>query len=250
MKVLRTIAEMRLWRRALSGTLGFVPTMGALHEGHGSLVETSKQHNGATVVSIFVNPTQFNNQDDLKNYPRTEERDLLLLQDWGVDAAFVPRASEIYAGGCNYEVGEKNHSLILCGAHRPGHFTGVLTVVAKLFNIVQPERAYFGEKDFQQLKLISAMVEALNMPLEIVACPTIREADGLAKSSRNVRLTPAERELAARLPQILKRSADPATARMELQRAGFKLDYVEDLWGRRLAAVHLGNVRLIDNVEI
>ncbi len=250
MKILSSIQEMKTWRREHGGTIGFVPTMGALHQGHGSLIEAAKKHSDKTVVSIFVNPTQFTNQDDLKNYPRTETEDIRLMLKWGVDAAFLPVAHEIYSGGYKFTITESSESKILCGAHRPGHFDGVLTVVAKLFNIVEPDHAYFGEKDFQQLKLISGMVQALNIPVDVVACPTVREADGLAMSSRNVRLTSLERELAAQLPQVLKKSAGTDVARAELSRLGFKVDYVEDFWGRRLAAVHLGKVRLIDNVEI
>lgn len=250
MKILSSIQEMKSWRREHNGTIGLVPTMGALHQGHSSLIEASKKHNDKTVVSIFVNPTQFNSQDDLKTYPRTETADIRLLQQLGVDAVFLPVVKEIYASGFDFAITENNESKILCGAHRPGHFDGVLTVVAKLFNIVEPDHAYFGEKDFQQLRLVSGMVQALNIPVDVVACPTLREADGLAISSRNVRLSPMERELAAQLPQVLKKSASAAAAQSELRRLGFEVDYVEDLWGRRLTAVHLGKVRLIDNVEI
>lgn len=250
MKILSSIQEIKTWHREHHGSVGFVPTMGALHEGHASLIEASRKHNDKTVVSIFVNPTQFDNAEDLKNYPRTETEDLRLLQKWGADVAFLPVAQEIYASGREFIVTETRESKILCGAHRPGHFDGVLTVVAKLFNIVEPDHAYFGEKDFQQLRLVSGMVQALNMPVDVIGCRTVREADGLAMSSRNVRLTPLERELAAQLPQVLKKAPDAGVARAELQRLGFKVEYVQDIWGRRLAAAHLGKVRLIDNVEI
>jgi pantoate--beta-alanine ligase len=231
-------------------SIGFVPTMGALHAGHRSLVEASKRENDKTVVSLFVNPVQFNNPDDFKNYPRTEAEDLCLLEEWGVDFVFIPRAEDMYADGYKFQVTETEDSKVLCGAHRPGHFDGVLTVVLKLFNMVRPTRAYFGEKDFQQLRLIAGMVEALHVPVAIVPCPTVREADGLAMSSRNVRLSPAEREQAAVLPKVLRSAVNAAAAAAELAALGFKIDYVEDRWNRRLAAVHLGNVRLIDNVEL
>lgn len=248
MKILR--CQDHFGSAGASETIGFVPTMGALHAGHRSLVEASKRENDLTVVSVFVNPTQFNNPDDLKNYPRTEAEDLRLLEEWGVDIAFLPAAEEIYADAYRFEVTEKEESKILCGAHRPGHFNGVLTVVLKLFNIVQPTRAYFGEKDYQQLRLITEMAKALYLPIEIVPCPTVREADGLVMSSRNVRLTPEERERAAILPKILRTVETAAAARTELELAGFVVDYVEDRWNRRLAAAHLGKVRLIDNVAL
>lgn len=249
MRILRTVAELRAWRASVAD-LGFVPTMGALHEGHHSLVAASKAVDGNTLVSIFVNPTQFNNPEDLEKYPRTEAEDLRLCEAWGVDAVFLPHSDELYGDDYRYQVCEKLESKILCGAHRPGHFDGVLTVVLKLFNIAWPDRAYFGEKDFQQLRLISDMVRALMLPVEIVPCPTVREPDGLAMSSRNVRLEPRERELAATLPKVLRASASAAEAAAELKRLGFQVDYVEDHWGRRFGAVTVGRVRLIDNVRL
>jgi len=249
MRVLRSLAELRAWRASVLN-VGFVPTMGALHEGHGSLAAASRARDANTLVSIFVNPTQFNNPEDLKNYPRTEAADLKLCESWRVDAVFLPRYEDLYADDYRFEVSEKLESKILCGAHRPGHFNGVLTVVLKLFNLVEPDRAYFGEKDFQQLRLIQGMVSALHVPVEIVPCKTVREADGLAMSSRNVHLTPAERELAAALPKVLRTSLTAADAAAELSSLGFVVEYVEEHWGRRLAAAHLGKVRLIDNVEL
>ncbi len=250
MKILRTVAECRAWRSTVSGDLGFVPTMGALHTGHRSLVEKSRSENGNTIVSVFVNPTQFNDPEDLRHYPRPVDEDLAKLEAWGTDAVLLPVVEEIYNDQYNYELSEKNFSKRLCGAHRPGHFNGVLTVVLKLLNIVNPHRAYFGEKDYQQLMLIKGMVEALFLPIEIVPCPIVREADGLALSSRNLLLSPSERERAPLLYRILRESPDCAAARARLEENGFAVDYVEDIDGRRFAAATLGKVRLIDNVPL
>ncbi len=248
--VFRTVAEMHAWRCQQTGSVGFVPTMGALHEGHRFLIERSVAENDHTVLSIFVNPTQFNDPADLEKYPRTEEADLEIAQLAGVSAAFIPTGETMYPDNYLYEVQEKAVSKFLCGPFRQGHFAGVLTVVLKLFHIITPTRAYFGEKDFQQLKLIEGMVRAFFLPVEIVPCPTVREFDGLAMSSRNRRLTFEQREQAAWIPKVLRASSDPRTARAELERMGYKVDYVEDIWNRRFAAVYAGDVRLIDNVEI
>lgn len=249
MKILKSVDEVREWRRGQT-EVGFVPTMGALHAGHGSLVDEAKQRGDTVIASIFVNPTQFNDPKDLAAYPRVEDEDLQLLAGWGADAVFIPDGKELYADGYQFEVREKATSKELCGRFRPGHFEGVLTVVMKLFQIVQPDRAYFGEKDFQQLKLIEDMTKAFLMPIEIVPCKTVREADGLAMSSRNRRLTPEARETAGQLNKILRSSASAKEAREELSRLGFKIEYVEDFWNRRLAAAHLDGTRLIDNVEL
>lgn len=252
MKIWRSVKELRDWRKssATDERLGFVPTMGALHEGHGSLYERARKENDVLVASIFINPTQFNNKEDLTNYPRRESDDLTLLEERGVDGVFIPLAGEMYSDGYRFSVHENSLSKILCGASRPGHFEGMLTVVLKLFHLVEPTRAYFGEKDFQQLQLIKDMVAALFLPIEIVPCPTVREADGLAMSSRNLRLSAAEREIAPRLYKILKTAANVTEAARELSQNGFQVDYVEEHWGRRFAAASLGPVRLIDNVEI
>jgi pantoate--beta-alanine ligase len=249
MKIFKSVNEIREWRRG-QNAVGFVPTMGALHSGHGSLVDEAKERGDTVLASIFVNPTQFNDPKDLNAYPRVEDEDLQLLAGWGADAVFLPTAKEIYSDDYQFEVREKKLSQELCGRFRPGHFEGVLTVVMKLFQIVQPERAYFGEKDFQQMKLIEAMTKAFFMPIEIVPCKTVREADGLAMSSRNRRLSPEARETAGWVGKVLKGSSSAAAARDELLRLGFQVDYVEDHWDRRLAAVHLDGTRLIDNVEI
>ncbi len=251
MKLCRTNADWLALQDALGEcTLGLVPTMGALHAGHLSLVQRSQRENAATIVSIFVNPTQFDQADDLDRYPRKTELDLALLQDAGVDAVFVPSCDEIYPDGFHYRISESELSVRLCGAHRPGHFDGVLTVVMKLLNIVQPTRVYFGEKDYQQLLLVRGMTQAFFMDVDVVACPIVREPDGLAMSSRNQNLDAAQRRLAPSLHQVLRESTDTESAQTRLQQLGFDVDYVEDFKGRRLAAVRLGGTRLIDNIVI
>ena len=240
----------RLAQRRARLTLGFVPTMGALHEGHLSLVRCSRADNDRTLVSIFVNPTQFDEAADLARYPRTLDRDLHELRAAGADFVLVPGADDLYPDGYRYRVTETAHSAVLEGAHRPGHFDGMLTVVLKLLQLAQAERAYFGEKDWQQLALVRGMVDALFVPTEIVACPTVRDVDGLALSSRNAALEPRDRQRAPLLYQVLSSADTAACARRTLRAAGFAVDYVEDRDGRRLAAVRLGNVRLIDNVPL
>ena len=235
-------------RRGL--TLGFVPTMGALHDGHLSPVERSRAENDCTLATIFVNPTQFNDPEDLSSYPRTVERDLELLEAAGVDFALLPRAEDMYRDGFRYRVTERDLSTILEGRHRPGHFTGVMTVVLKLLNIAAAERAYFGEKDWQQLSLVRGMVEAFFLPTTIVACPTVRDSNGLALSSRNARLHASDRKRAPILHGVLTAAATAADAARQLTDAGFAVDYVEEREGRRLAAVRLDGVRLIDNVPV
>jgi pantoate--beta-alanine ligase len=250
-QVVRKIDDWRKIRGQLGGvSLGFVPTMGALHEGHLELVKRSRAENERTLVSIFVNPTQFNDPSDLLNYPRTFESDLEKLGRGGADFLLYPDAEALYRDGYRYQVDESSLSRELCGAHRPGHFKGVLTVVMKLLGLAQATRAYFGEKDYQQLELVRGMADAFFLPTAIVACPTVREADGLAMSSRNLKLTPDERERAPALARTLRRARSAHEARSELERLGFTVDYVEDRLGRRFAAARLGAVRLIDNVEI
>lgn len=250
-RIIKTVAEWRVLQsehRAAGRTLGFVPTMGALHAGHSALFERAHRENDVVIASLFVNPTQFDEQDDFERYPRTLEHDSAVMDAAGVDVAFVPTVAEMYPNGRAYEVVENKFSRELCGAHRPGHFTGVLTVVMKLLQIARADRAYFGEKDYQQLTLVRGMCEAFFLRTEIVAFPTVREADGLALSSRNARLTPAERALAPKFHQTLVAAPDAAAARATLERAGFTVDYVEDREGRRYGAVRLGATRLIDNV--
>ncbi len=247
-QVLRTISEVKSHLQGKS--LGFVPTMGALHEGHLQLVRQAKYENKYVCVSIFVNPTQFNDPKDLEKYPRTFEKDLGLLQSAGCDYIFYPEYKDMYPDQYRFKVIENEFSKILCGASRPGHFDGVLTVVMKLLNIVSPDKAYFGEKDYQQLLLIKDMTEAFFMNCQIVACPTVRETDGLAMSSRNVRLSAEQRVLAPEFYKILSTSKSDDEARKRLLTAGLKVDYVETHWNRRLGAIFLGDVRLIDNVKV
>jgi pantoate--beta-alanine ligase len=231
-------------------TLGFVPTMGALHAGHLSLIRRSRAENARTLVSIFVNPTQFDSPDDLARYPSALANDLATLQAEGADFVLLPSAADLYTDDYRYRVTETGLSEILEGAHRPGHFDGVLTIVLKLLQIASAERAYFGEKDWQQLTLVRGMVDAFFIPTVIVACATIRDADGLALSSRNQRLPPADRLKAPRFFQVLQSAATADAACRDLQAMGFVVDYVEDRDGRRLGAVRLGDVRLIDNVPL
>lgn len=231
-------------------TLGFVPTMGALHEGHLSLVRRSRAENDRTLVSIFVNPTQFDDPSDFERYPRTMEDDLTMLRDEGVEFVFVSGARGLYPDDFRYRVTEIEHSTVMEGACRPGHFDGVLTVVLKLLQIAAAERAYFGEKDWQQLSLVRGLVGAFFVPTAIVACATVREPDGLALSSRNQRLSPSDRLKAPLFYRTLSTAPSPDAAARTLREAGFAVDYVEDRNGRRLGAVRLGGVRLIDNVAL
>ena len=251
MRVFQDLDEWRQRRHELKGkSLGFVPTMGALHEGHLELVRRSLRENDRTVVSIFVNPTQFNDPQDFEKYPIQVEQDLGLLRELGVQEVLLPRAEDLYGDQYRYQVSEKEQSRILCGAHRPGHFDGVLTVVLKLLNLTQADRAYFGEKDFQQWKLIEGMVRAFFIPTQVYAHPTVREADDLAMSSRNVRLTPEERLKSTLFPKALKTALTAQEAKRTLEDQGFEVDYVEEHFGRRLGAVRIGKVRLIDNVPL
>ena len=256
--------------------VGFVPTMGALHEGHISLINRAKKENDIVVCSVFVNPIQFNNPTDLEKYPRTPEKDITKLEQAGCDAVFMPSVEEMYPNKVedHYDFGDIEP--VMEGACRPGHFNGVAIVVRKLFEIVNPDRAYFGEKDFQQLAIIKKMVRDLNMNLEIVPCPIVRENDGLAMSSRNVRLNETERAIA---PKIFATLNDSITKKDVMSPAEMKnyalkkyaeikefdVEYVEitdeinlksiENWdecdhARIFVALQLGPVRLIDNVRI
>ncbi len=249
MRVVESVPEWQTYRAGLSGTVGFVPTMGALHAGHASLIERSLRENDHTVVSLFVNPTQFNDPKDYTAYPKTWDSDRALLEGLGEITLLAPRYEELYPDGYRYKVVENEDSKVLCGAHRPGHFDGVLSVVMKLLQLTRPTRAYFGEKDYQQLRLIQGMVAAYFLPVEIVPCPVVREEDGLAMSSRNTRLTSEEREIAPVIFEALTKAANVGNARARMEAMGLRVDYVEERWGRRLAAAHLGHVRLIDNVK-
>lgn len=251
MNTLTSIKDWRETRLSLNDKrVGFVPTMGNLHEGHLALCERSKQENEVTVVSIFVNPTQFNQTQDFQSYPRTLDEDSEKLRAAGVDYVFVPNATEMYPDHFTVQVSETQLGNGLEGEHRPGHFTGMLTVVMKLLNIIQPTRAYFGEKDYQQFLLVKKMVEALFMPMEVVAHPTVRAEDGLALSSRNSRLSKNARLRAASFSRLLQSPKSLEEIRSELISQGFKVEYLEERWKRRLGAVVLEGVRLIDNVEV
>jgi pantoate--beta-alanine ligase len=272
----RTVDEVRVWRRDVMGSIGLVPTMGALHEGHLSLVRRARQENDFVATSIFVNPRQFGDTDDFSRYPRTVARDLELLRIEGVDAVFLPEAAEMYSGRAATTVLVDRLSDRLEGSSRPEHFQGVCTVVCKLFNIVQPDRAYFGQKDAQQVIIIRKMVEDLNLPVEIVAGETVRDHDGLALSSRNVHLSERERAAALAIPRALFAARDRFQAgersarrlreivlqRLEQERL-LEVDYVSvadsidleelecvDLPAVLSIAVSCGATRLIDNVVL
>ena len=254
MKVVESVAELAEFRRACGpGTTGFVPTMGALHDAHLALLARAREENERAAASIFVNPAQFNEPADLASYPRPLAEDLAKLRAAGCDLVFLPRAREMYPDGYRYRVTENDLSRKFCGAGRPGHFDGVLTVVLKLLLLLRPTRAYFGEKDYQQLRLVEGMARAFFLDTEIVPCPLVREPDGLAMSSRNRLLTPEQRERAPDFHRLLAASVAGGSSADEagsaLARAGFDVEYVADHDGRRLAAVRLGQVRLIDNVE-
>ncbi len=257
-------------------SIGFVPTMGALHRGHISLLEQSVKENHITIVSIFINPIQFNNKQDLEKYPRTLEDDCKKLEEAGCDIVFAPSTDEMYPEEVkeHYDFGQLEK--VMEGEHRPGHFNGVAVVVKRLFDICMPHKAYFGEKDFQQLAIIKALVEQENMPLEIISCPIIREEDGLAMSSRNVRLSPEERSIA---PEIFKslnwikqQAGDRSIGEIVIltkeklnAMPGMQVEYIciadEDTlmpvqnWDeadniRAFIALFMGDVRLIDNLKI
>jgi len=255
MNDIRVFTDIMEWKKVRENLepqmdLGFVPTMGALHEGHLSLIRKSISENEKTVVSIYVNQTQFNDKLDFNNYPVDFNQDLEMLKKLGVDYVLNPVYEQMYPDNYRFKLTENNFSKLFCGKDRPGHFDGVLTVVMKLFNIVRPTRSYFGEKDFQQLTLIKDMVTSFFMDIEIVSCPTLREHDGLAMSSRNVLLNAKERALAPMFNKILKMNISADEVKKRLEENSFKVDYVEDYKQRRLAAVRLGKVRLIDNENI
>lgn len=274
--IVRTVAELRArvagWK-ADGATVGLVPTMGALHEGHLSLVDRARAECGRVIVSIFVNPKQFNNPEDLEKYPRDEARDVALLD--GVDAVFMPTVQEMYPAGFASTVHVDRLGDRLEGTHRPGHFDGMATVVLKLFTMSQADVAFFGEKDWQQLQIVRRFVTDLNLPIRIEGCPTMREADGLAMSSRNRRLGSGARAEAVAMHKALQEAAQAIrqdreaaaalhTATQALQAAGFaSVDYVElcdaetlepvgsvSRPARLLAAASIDGVRLIDNIAV
>ena len=253
MIVARTVAEVRASladRRG--GAVGLVPTMGALHAGHFALLAAARERCDTVVLSLFVNPAQFREPSDLNGYPRDEGRDLELAREDGVDVVFAPSAAEMYPSGYQTWVDVTELGEMLEGEHRPGHFRGVATVCLKLFTIVRPDVAFFGQKDAQQVEVLRRMVSDLHLELELVVVSTVRDADGLALSSRNVRLSPEERARALALPRALS-TRDPATARAILAAAGLDVDYVEvaPFTPPTLAgAVRVGSTRLIDNVPL
>ena len=278
MKVIHTIKDLQAELTALRAQgkkVGLVPTMGALHVGHASLVKRSVSENGVTVVSVFVNPTQFNDKNDLAKYPRTLDADCRLLEDCGAAFAFAPSVEEMYPQPDTREFSYAPLDTVIEGAFRPGHFNGVCQIVSKLFDAIQPDRAYFGEKDFQQLAIIREMVRQMNYKLEIVGCPIVREEDGLALSSRNKRLSAQERENALNISRTLFKSRTFATSHTvsETQKMveeaieaapGLRLEYFEIVDGNTLQKVNswedaqyvvgcitvfCGEVRLIDNIK-
>jgi pantoate--beta-alanine ligase len=251
MEIARTIAEVRRFLESRRGGLvGLVPTMGAFHAGHESLFQAARRECETVVVSLFVNPTQFGEKADLERYPRDEARDGDIAEQAGVDLLFVPGAAEMYPTGFDTWVEVESLGKILEGAVRPGHFRGVATVCLKLFNIVSPNRVYFGQKDAQQVEVIRRLLRDLDLPIELRVLPTVRDADGLALSSRNARLTAADRARALALPRALA-TQDVARARAMLQ--GLDVEYVELAPFDPpvlAAAVRVGGIRLIDNVPV
>lgn len=278
MKRIRVLSELRALHRTWrcdGETVGVVPTMGALHQGHLSLVKQAKAACDRVIVTVFVNPKQFNNAEDLDKYPRTEDADAEALAPFDVDVMYLPTPDQIYPDGFSTNVSVSGVSEGLCGAHRPGHFDGVATVVAKLLLQTGADRAFFGEKDFQQLQVVKRLVRDLDIPTEIVGCETVREEDGLALSSRNVRLSETARNTAPRLYAILQDVADELrrgataeaaiyTAKARIELAGFsEVEYLElraedglapmtilDRPARLLVAAWLDGVRLIDNIPV
>jgi pantoate--beta-alanine ligase len=250
LKTLRTVTEVRNAVEPFS-EVGLVPTMGAFHGGHLSLFAAARKESDAVVASLFVNPAQFGSGEDLDRYPRDEQRDVALAEQAGVDLLFAPAPGEMYPPGYQTWIDVEELGRRLEGEFRPGHFRGVATVCCKLFNIVRPRRAYFGQKDAQQAAVVKRIVADLNLDLEIRVLPTIRDKDGLALSTRNAFLSPEEREKALALPRALS-TKDPEAAREVLQ--GLDVDYVEvaELDGQHVlaAAVRVGKTRLIDNVVL
>lgn len=231
--------------------IGFVHTMGHLHAGHLSLCARSQAENNLTIVAIFVNAKQFNQVEDFLHYPRSLDKDVILLNKQKVDYLLLLDSETVYADNYQIQILDTSDlSKELEAKFRPGHFIGMLTVVLKYLNIVRPTHAYYGEKDYQQLLLIKKMARALFLETKIVGCSTIRATDGLALSSRNVRLSKDQRTKARHFPTILKLASSSEVAEKQLKDIGFKVDYVADRWGRRLAAIYVGNIRLIDAFPI
>lgn len=253
MKIIRSPKEWQTLFTAIymeRKTVGLVATMGALHKGHMSLVDESLKNNDITAATIFVNPTQFNNPEDLKKYPSTWDTDIQMLEAVGVDYLFAPSYHDLYPDNYRYKLSEFGFSQHLCGKARPGHFDGVLTVVMKLLQLTKATAAYFGKKDLQQYKLIKDMAESFFVETKIVGCPLIRETSGLAMSSRNKRLSEPQKALAAELYKTITQPLSLDQMRSQLTELGFVVDYLREIDGRLFAAVFLGEVRLIDNIEL
>lgn len=252
MHIIRTLTQWNNIRDHIpvSSPLGFVPTMGNLHPGHASLLNRARRENKKVVLSIFVNPTQFNQAEDYQCYPRTEAADLKIAEEMGVDYVLLPSHDELYPEHYTYKITESANSSTMEGIFRPRHFDGVLTVVMKLLNIVRAQRVYMGEKDFQQLILVRGMVKAFLMDTDIIGCETIREPSGLPMSSRNNLLSAEEKKQAILFPKIFHSDLSCEAVKRKLLQAGFEVDYIEEHDGRRFAAVKLGKIRLIDNIVL
>ncbi len=254
MKILKTLDDLRQFQNFVkaeaNASLGFVPTMGALHQGHLSLLNRAVKENSFAALSIYVNPTQFNQVSDFEKYPSTLEQDLAMAKNAGISAVFLPNYDLIYPDQYQFRIVAPELTNILCGRFRPGHFDGVLTVVNKLFQLVQPAHSYFGEKDYQQLVLIKKMTEAFYLPTKIIPVPTVRESSGLAMSSRNVRLSAEGKKQAALIYKALNDSKTLTETRDLLEKNHFEVEYVEEHFGRRFTAAWLEGVRLIDNIPL
>ncbi len=252
LRILKTVPEMRNYIHELKIndqdlTIGFVPTMGSLHQGHFELIRKSKEQNDKTVVSIFVNPTQFNNRDDFDSYPIQFEKDFKALEDLKVDAVFTPDENEIYPNGYYYKLTETKDSIDLCGKARPGHFDGVLSVLIRLFNLIKPSNVYMGLKDYQQYLLVKNMSKDLFLDLEVHGIDTVRESSGLALSSRNLNLTADQKLIADKFAGIFAKNIKLENIKAELEALDLKIDYLVSKWNRKFVAVFIGEVRLIDN---
>jgi pantoate--beta-alanine ligase len=254
LKVINSIQEWKQIKASqlINQTIGFVPTMGNLHVGHLSLCKKSASENNVTVMTIYVNPTQFNDKNDLQKYPRTLEMDLTLLRETKfVDYCLILTDEEVYADDYVYQVSELYLSQMMEGIFRPGHFTGMLTVVLKLLIGVAPNRAYFGEKDYQQYRLIDGMKKAFFLDCDIIACPTVREESGLPFSSRNSRLSEEEKQKANVFSSIfLKKYQSCEEILQQLQQQNIGVDYSQEIEGRRFIAVRIGDIRLLDNYPL
>ena len=250
--IITTPQAMQQYRSRLDNQLsiGFVPTMGCLHAGHKALLERARAENDIVIMSVFVNQTQFNCTQDYQNYPIQTEQDKQLAKDCNVDTIFMPTQTMMYPDEYTYQITETKQSQVREGQYRTGHFTGVLTIVMKLFQLICPTRAYFGEKDYQQLQVVKGLVNAFFLPIDIVMCHTVREASGLALSSRNQKLTPTARKKAEQFAQLLQSNLSCDAIKIALTKAGIDVDYLAEDNNRRFAAVNIDGVRLIDNIDL